>query len=124
MSDVAAYKASLLTLAGGALSAEDVRSMLGYASTHEVLEAVAARRLLALELNGANVFPAFQFEGGGTVPGVAEILSATPNTGPWELLQYMVKGDEGLGSDLPMDLVHGSPDEIERAVRFARTLEV
>jgi hypothetical protein len=35
----------------------------------------------------------------------------------------MVEGDEGLGDELPMEMVTGSPDVIGRLVRFAATLE-
>lgn len=119
----AAFKRDLVRRAGGALTAEQVRDLLGYRSLQAVHKAAASRRLLVVDDNGRKLFPAFQFDGSSAAPGMAAVLAATPTTSAWALLQFMVEGDEGLGDELPMEMVTGSPDVIGRLVRFAATLE-
>lgn len=119
----AAFKRDLVMRAGGALTAEQVRELLGYRSLQAVHKAAAGRRLLVVNDNGRKIFPAFQFDGGSVAPGIAAVLAATPTTNPWALLQFMVEGDEGLGDELPMTMVAGGPEVIRRLVRFAATLE-
>ena len=119
---VADFNRDMWFRAGGALTIHQAAGVLG--SMEAVNEAVAARELLCVEDDGANLYPAFQFQDSGVAPGMGEVLKATPNTSPWELLQFFVAGDEGLGSDSPMELIKGSLEDIERAVRFARVGEV
>ena len=119
----AEFQRSLLQRAGGALTVEQVRSLLGCDSGRSVREAVVARRLIAMDVAGIELFPAFQFDKDDVAPGIALVLSEAPNTSPWAILQFFVEGDEALGDDLPMDLIKRGPDEIARAARFARTLE-
>lgn len=119
----AEFKRDLVERAGGALTAEQVRKLLGHKSLQAVHKAVAGRRLLAVDDNGRKLFPALQFDGGSVVPGMARILAAMPTTSPWALLQFMVDGDDGLGDERPIEMVKGGKDAIDRLVRFARTLE-
>lgn len=117
------YARTLLEGAGGGLTIEQVQDVVGDGSLQRIQDAIASRRLLAVELEGVQLFPAFQFDGNRIVDGVGEVLTAVPNTNPWAILQFFVAGDEGLGEDLPMNLVKGSPDDIARAARFARTMD-
>lgn len=119
----AAFKRDLVERAGGALTAEQVRKLLGHKSVQAVHKAVACRRLLAVDDTGRKLFPALQFDGACVVPGLSAVLAATPTTSPWALLQFLVDGDEGLGDERPADMLNASPDKVERLVRFARTLE-
>lgn len=118
----AEFKRDLVRRAGGALTTEQVRMLLGYRSAQAVHKALASGRLLAVDDNGSKLFPAFQFDGSSILPGMAEVLAAARGASPWALLQFMVEGDEGLGPDRPMDLIGGGRDALARAVRFARTL--
>jgi hypothetical protein len=117
------FQRYLLLRAGGALTSEEVALRLGLHSAQPVQDAVISHQLLGLDFKGEQVFPAFQFVGDQIAQGMAAVLLAAPNTTGWALLQYIVEGDEGLGSELPMDLVRGGPDDVARAARFARTLE-
>ena len=108
--------------AGGARSTHAAMERLGYRSARQVLDAVSSRRLFTVQDNGANLYPAFQFDGGSVLSGMCDILEATPNVSPWSILRFMVVGDEGLGADLPMNLIRQGDEAIDRAVRFARTL--
>ena len=119
----AEFKRDLVERAGGALTAEQTCKLLGYKSVQAVHKAVASRRLLAVDDNGRKLFPAFQFDGGSVVVGMAAVLSATPTTSTWALLQFMVEGDEGLGDERPMDMVKEGLPVVDRLVRFVSTLE-
>lgn len=118
----AAFKREMIERAGGALTAEEVRTLLGYKSVQAVHKAVANRRLLVVDDNGRKLFPAFQFDGAGIAPGIGPVLEASPTTRGWAMLQFLVDGDEGLGDEDPMDMVKGDPDTIARLARFAATL--
>ena len=118
-----AFKRRLIDAVGGALTAEKVRTLLGHKTIQAVYKAVKDRRLLMVEDNGTQLFPAFQFDGNAILPGIAKVLGATPNTTGWAVLQFLVRGDEGLDGTGPIALLKGSDADVERLVRFARTLE-
>lgn len=118
-----AFKRRMIEGAGGALNAENVRQLLGHKTVQAVYKAVKDRRLLMVEDNGAKLFPAFQFDGNAIRPAIPKILAATPHTTGWGILQYLVGGDEGLDGARPIDLIKGNEADVERVVRFARTLE-
>lgn len=120
----AGFKRDLIDRAGGALTAEQVRKLLGHKSVQAVHKAVTSRRLLAVDDNGRKLFPAFQFDGAAVVPGMADVLAATPLTARWALLQFLVDGDEGLEGERPIEMLKGPPEALDRLVSFARTLEV
>jgi hypothetical protein len=117
------FKRRMLTEAGGALTAAQVREVLGHKSLQAVYKAVKERRLLMVEDNGQQIFPALQFQDGAVLPAIAGILEAAPHTDGWGILQFLVSGDQGLGDQRPLDLIKGGPDDANRVVRFARTLE-
>jgi hypothetical protein len=117
------FKRRLLTEAGGALTAAQVRDVLGHKTLQAVYKAVKERRLLMVEDNGQQLFPACQFRDGAVLPAIAGILDAAPNTNGWGVLQFLVSGDQGLGERRPLDLIKGSADDVSRVIRFARTLE-
>jgi hypothetical protein len=117
------FKRRMLTEAGGALTATQVREVLGHKSLQAVYKAVKERRLLMVDDNGRQLFPAFQFRDGAVLPAIAGILEAAPHTDGWGVLQYLVSGDQGLGDLRPLDLIKGGPDDVRHAIRFARALE-
>ncbi len=119
----AEFKRRMLTGAGGALTASQVREVLGHKSLQAVYKAVKERRLLMVEDNGQQLFPAFQFHEGSVLPAVPALLEAAPDTDGWGILQFLVSGDQGLGEQWPLALIKGGPDDVSRVIRFARTLE-
>ena len=119
----AEFKRDLVERAGGALTSEQVRKLLGYKSVQAVHKAVASGRVLAVDDNGRTLYPAFQFDGAAIVSGMAAVIEATRTTRPWALLQFMVEGDEGLGDELPMNMLKGDATTLDRLVRFAAKLE-
>lgn len=54
-----AFKRRLIDAAGGALTAEKVRALLGHKTIQAVYKAVKDRRLLMIEDNGTKLFPVF-----------------------------------------------------------------
>ena len=118
-----AFKRRLIDAAGGALTAEKVRALLGHKTIQAVYKAVKDRRLLMVEDNGTKLFPVFQFDGNAILPGISKVLNAAPQTTGWAILQYLVGGDEGLDGMSPIELLKGSDSKVECVVRFARTLE-
>jgi hypothetical protein len=117
------FKRRLLTDAGGALTAGQVREVLGHKSLQAVYKAVKERRLLMVEDNGHQLFPAFQFHDGAILPAIAQLLEAAPHTDGWGILQFLISGDQGLGAVRPLELIKGGPDDVGQVIRFARTLE-
>jgi hypothetical protein len=117
------FKRRMLTDAGGALTAGQVREVLGHKSLQAVYKAVKERRLLMVEDNGRQLFPAFQFHDGAVLQAIAGILEAAPHTDGWSVLQYVISGDQGLGDRRPLDLIKGSPEDVRQVIRFARALE-
>jgi len=117
------FKRRMLTDAGGALTAGQVREVLGHKSLQAVYKAVKERRLLMVEDNGQQLFPAFQFHDGAVLPAIARVLEAAPHTAGWGVLQFLVSGDQGLGDRRPLDLIKGGPDDVRQVIRFARALE-
>lgn len=123
LSRAAEFKRDLIKRAGGALTADDVKNLLGHKTVQAVHKAVGSRRLFVVDDNGRKLFPAFQFDGDSIARGMGAVLAATPTTNPWALLQFMVDGDEGLGGEQPISMVKGNAETIKRLVRFASTLE-
>ena len=117
------FKRRMLRQSGGALTAAQVREVLGHKSLQAVYKAVKERRLLMVEDNGTQLFPAFQFKDGAALAAIPLVLEAAPSTDGWGILQYLVSGDQALGGARPLDLLKGGPDEVSRVVRFVRTLE-
>lgn len=117
------FKRRMLMEAGGALTAGQVREVLGHKSLQAVYKAVKERRLLMVEDNGQQLFPAFQFHDGGVLPAIAGILEAAPQTNGWGVLQFLVSGDQGLAGRRPLDLIKGGPENVREVLRFVRALE-
>jgi hypothetical protein len=117
------FKHEMAEAAGGLLDADVVSTMLGYTSRQALHKAIKERRLLAVKDAGRQRFPACQFDGNSVFSGVQQILKAAPNTNGWRILQYLFGRDEGLNGDRPIDLIKGSSEDIQRAIRVARTLE-
>lgn len=118
-----AFKRRLIDSAGGALTAEKVRTLLGHKTIQAVYKAAKDRRLLMVEDNGTKLFPVFQFDGNAIIPGISKVLNAAPHTTGWAILHFLVGSDEGLDGLSPVELLKRSDAEVERVIRFARTLE-
>lgn len=118
-----AFKQRMMKAAGEALTAEVVRKLLGHKTVQAVYKAARERRLLMLEDGGLKLFPSFQFDGNSVQPGVSKLLAAAPHLNGWAILQFLVGGEPGADGKRRIDLLNGSPEEIDRLIRFARVLE-
>ncbi|WP_051504113.1 hypothetical protein [Sphingomonas jaspsi] len=121
--NAANFKCRLIAESGGMMNADEIRVILDLSTVEEVRNCVAAREVLAVDDNGELRFPVLQFDGRRVRPGLIAILKAAPDTSGWRLLQYLLRSEDGLAGDKPIDLIQGSGKDIERAVRFAKRLE-
>jgi len=119
----AAFNRRMLDGAGGALSARQLREVLGHKIVQAVYKAVKERRLLMVDEDGARLFPALQYDGASERPAIPRLLAAAPNASGWAILQYLGSGDDGLDGARPIDLIKGDDADVERLVRLARPLE-
>lgn len=110
----------LLNANGGALSADDVRTMLGI-SRQAVDKRRRAGRLLAVELPRRGLFyPAWQFTpAGSTLSGMTEILAALRKhqVDGWAQLRFFLSLNDRLGGRRPIDVIgEGDVDAVLEAV--------
>jgi hypothetical protein len=117
------YKDRLLRRAGGPMTLHEVRELLGHKTRQAVYKAAKERRLLYVTYDGKFIFPRGQFQNRAVLPAIAAIIAKAPNADGWAILAYLVDGDKGLSHDRPLDLIRGDAAQVERAVRFAETIE-
>lgn len=101
----------LLTAEGGCLEAVEAAARLGVSR-----QALSKRRLsgtvLGIPRGNRFVYPAWQFDDGSTLDGLAEVLSALPAS-PWARLRFFVSPNDGLEGARPIDRLRaGHVDEV------------
>ena len=107
----------LETADGGAVSAEEVASLIGY-SRQGVDHLRKTNRLVAWRhANGKWHYPIWQFEDGHIRPGIGECLEHLSEN-PWGRMIFFLNPRESLGGKRPLDLL--VKGRIEDAVRVAR----
>jgi hypothetical protein len=83
----------------------DVATLLGTVKTRQGVNDLAQRgRLLALPTkSGKRLYPAFQFSGGRTLPGLAELLGTLGASGasPWTQASWFVTPQAELAGETP-----------------------
>ncbi len=95
----------LIELAGGLLSAADVATVLGL-TRQAVEKRRRAARLLAVSLGRRGYrYPAFQFVGGQTLPGLARILAALESRDAWTQVHFFVNRRTDLGDRSPAEVL-------------------
>jgi hypothetical protein len=118
----AEFRIRMARAAGGLLDIPTAAARLGWAAT-EVRQAIEMRQLLGVEAYGEVLLPECQFTDDEVLPGIEQILSATPSSQPWRVLQYLLIPEDGLAGRRPIDLIQGTAAEREIALRFAARLE-
>lgn len=69
-----------------------------------------------LDVGDGYVYPAFQIGKNGLLPGIREVLDAFTVDDPWMRVNFMLTGDQRLGSKRPIDLLRkGKIDDIVTA---------
>lgn len=104
---------TLLDLAGGTLSSEEVASALGL--TRQAIEKRRrAGRLLALSFGKRGYrYPAFQFADGKSLPGLEPVLEAMKQQDAWTQLAFFVNRRSDLGQKAPAALLaKGAGDRV------------
>ena len=102
----AEVRAKLAEAAGGLLAADTVGRLLGI-TRQAVDKRRGAGRLLALRIRGDWHYPAAQFSTDGEVlDGIAELVAAMPEAGPWSVLDFLLAPDAALGGRSPLAAMH------------------
>lgn len=106
-------------LVGPFLRSEGVQARLGI--TRQAVAAKAARRRLlrTITADGEHLYPLWQFDDGGLVAGLAEVLALFPEpvVDGWTLAGWLRTPDPDLG-EAPFDVL--SRGELDRAGAVAR----
>lgn len=94
----------LVAQAGEMMSSPQVGALLGISRT-AVDKRRTNRRLLALRIGPDWHYPAFQFEDGEPLVGMAEVLSAMAAHDPWAILDELLARDSGMGGRSLLDIL-------------------
>src|SRR5262249_33549873 len=93
---------------GGSYTLQDVESLLGI-SRQAVDKRVREDALLAVPgPHRRRRYPAVQFTGDGTLPGLAEVLKSLPSANGWFRLNFLIRPDARLDGRRPIDLLKES----------------
>jgi hypothetical protein len=111
------HRRTLLSLAGGALSADEAGQILGVTR-----QAVDKRRrtgsLLAVREGSDWRYPACQFEVSEVVAGIPDVVRGFGPSSPWVALDFLLAPDTVLAGRTPLEaLKAGDRDEVLRLVR-------
>ena len=104
--DVAERKQWLIRQAGGVLEEELVADWLDM-SLPELRRHAEAGDLIAVDVDGRTVYPAFQLKNAMTVLNVREILAVMPIKAPWMRLEWFLTPDSALDGDTPLEALQG-----------------
>jgi hypothetical protein len=113
----AAIKLELLTRGDGGLTSGQVSSALGI--TRQAVDKRRIRHALLAVPNGSGdyVYPACQFNAGGVIPGLEEVLRAFRIRSPWTQLDMLLAPAPALGGKTIVEALKSGA--IERAVAIA-----
>ena len=109
--DVAEYKQWLIRKAGGVLEEDLVADWLGM-SLPELRRYTEAGDLIAVDMDGRTVYPAFQLKNATTVLNVRKILSVMPIRAPWMRLEWFLTPDSVLDGDTPWEALRAGRREV------------
>lgn len=109
--DVAEYKQWLIREAGGVLEADLVADWLGM-SLPELRRYTEAGDLIAVDMDGRIVYPAFQLKNPTTVLHVRKIISVMPIKAPWMRLEWFLTPDSVLDGDTPWEALQAGRQEV------------
>jgi hypothetical protein len=103
----------MLKTAGGALTSEKVAEVLKI-SRQAVDKRRASNQLLALTQGRRGYsYPSFQFDEGGTLKGLEDVLGELKALDPWMQLNFFTRPNERLGGNTPIEaLREGKVDDV------------
>jgi hypothetical protein len=100
--DVDEYKRGLIRKAGGGLEEDLVADWLGM-SLPELRRYTEAGDLIAVDMDGRTVYPAFQLKNPTTILHMRKILSVMPIRSSWMRLEWFLTPDSVLDGDTPWE---------------------
>ncbi|WP_201859347.1 hypothetical protein [Microvirga soli] len=108
--DVAEYKQLLTRKAGGVLEEDLVADWLGM-SLPELRRYTEGGDLIAVDMDGRTVYPAFQLKNPTTILHVRNILSVMPIRSSWMRLEWFLTPDSALDGDSPWEALQAGRRE-------------
>ena len=109
--------AQLRKAAEPVLATGEVCALLGL-SRETIRKKVDRKQLLALPKGGDRVFPAFQFQEGDVLPGIAEVLSSLDTDSPFVALSFLLSKNPEWNGKSACELLHSG--NVEPVVAEAR----
>ncbi|MBJ6127552.1 hypothetical protein [Microvirga splendida] len=111
--DVAEYKQWLIRKAGGVVEEDLVADWLGM-SLPELRRYTEGGELIAVDMDGRTVYPAFQLKNPTTILHMRKILSVMPIKAPWMRLEWFLTPDSALDGDSPWEALRAGRGEAVR----------
>lgn len=105
-----ARQAELRKAAEPCLGTGQVCALLGV-TRETVRKKVDRKQLLALPKGGDRVFPAFQFNNGAVIPGLAEVLAALQTESPFVALSFLLSRSRFLGNKTAIEALQSGDHE-------------
>jgi hypothetical protein len=109
--DVAERKQWLIRKAGGALEEDLVADWLGM-SLPELRRYTEAGDLIAVDMDGRTVYPAFQLKNPTTIQHMRKILSVMPIKASWMRLEWFLTPDSALDGDTPWEALQAGRRDV------------
>ena len=99
-------------------TAEDIRALNPSASSSEWKR---AGRVFAVQHDGKDLFPAFQFADGKPLPIIKKILEALPDyLSPWQTAFWFESGNGWLGGETPQECLKNESEVIDAAEQLSK----
>jgi hypothetical protein len=110
-------KHAILNAMGTPLATSEVAAFL-HVEESEVERLRAARQLLGLPLNGRYVYPSWQFQDNGVLPGLSQVLQALSVGDPWMRAAFFLGTTDHLAGRSPLtELKQGHVSAVVRAAQ-------
>ena len=107
----------MLEAEGGALSGEQFSEKLGI-TLLELCRMRKRNEVFWMEVGDDHVYPRFQLDGNGFLPGIRDVLDAFAIDAEWMRVNFMLTGDLRLNGWRPIDaLREGRVDEVKFAAQ-------
>lgn len=87
---------------------------------------VNERKIFSVRFEGQQWFPRFQFQDGGPIPAVAQVIKVFPgHVSGWELAYFFATPNPNIGGRKPLELLKGDPSRLlSLAQAFAHPADV
>lgn len=109
-------KRALLKAEGGVLSAQQLAAHLGI-TPQGLGKKREKAQIFFVEVGDGYVYPAFQIDENGLLPGIREVLDAFKVDDPWMRAHFMLTGERRLSGRRPIDVLRAG--EIAPVVKAA-----